>query len=86
VPVRHGASLYRAEIDTAVGVVTSGGFGPSLNAPISMGYVSRDTATPGTRLFAEVRGKRLTVVVSELPFVPTRYKRRRLDQKDTDAC
>jgi aminomethyltransferase len=75
-PVRHGATLYRSENDTApVGVVTSGGFGPSLNAPISMGYVSRDAAMPGARLFAEVRGKRLPITVSTLPFVPTRYKR-----------
>jgi aminomethyltransferase len=76
-PVRRGASLFRAENDTTqVGVVTSGGFGPSLNAPIAMGYVPGDTTALGTRMFAEVRGKRLPVTVSELPFVPTRYKRR----------
>ena len=75
-PVRGGSPLFRSESDTApAGIVTSGGFGPSLNAPISMGYVARDTATPGTRLFAEVRGKRHPVMVSDLPFVPTRYKR-----------
>jgi aminomethyltransferase len=75
-PVRRGASLFRAENDAAqVGVVTSGGFGPSLNAPISMGYVSRDAAVPNTRLFAAVRGKRLPVTVSKLPFIPTCYKR-----------
>ena len=75
VPVRHGATLYRAEHDAApVGVVTSGGFSPSLNAPISMGYVPCDLAKLDTRLFADVRGKRLPVMVSELPFVPTRYK------------
>ena len=76
VPVRHGASLYREENDTTpVGIVTSGGFGPSLNAPISMGYVPHDLTKPGTEMFADVRGKRLPVTVSELPFVPTRYKR-----------
>jgi aminomethyltransferase len=75
-PVRRGAFLFRAANGTApVGVVTSGGFGPSLNAPISMGYVSRDVAMSNTRLFAEVRGKRLPVTVSKLPFMPTRYKR-----------
>lgn len=75
-PVRHGASLYRAEHDTTpVGIVTSGGFSPSLNAPISMGYIGCDLAKPDSRLFAEVRGKRMPVTVSELPFVPTRYKR-----------
>lgn len=86
-PVRRGASLFRAENDTVpVGVVTSGGFGPSLNAPISMGYVPRDAAMPETRMFAEVRGKRLPATVSKLPFVPTRYKRLRLLQNGADVC
>jgi len=75
-PVRGGASLFRSEhAAAAVSVVTSGGFGPSLNAPIAMGYIPRDTAALGTRLFADVRGKRLPVMVSQLPFVPTHYKR-----------
>jgi aminomethyltransferase len=75
-PVRSGAFLFRAENDaTPIGNVTSGGFGPSLNAPIAMGYVARDASAPGTRLFADVRGKRLPVTVAALPFVPTRYKR-----------
>jgi aminomethyltransferase len=75
-PVRGGAALFLAESDTAAtGIVTSGGFGVSLNAPVAMGYVPRKAAIPGTRMFAEVRGKRLAVIVSELPFVPTRYKR-----------
>jgi aminomethyltransferase len=75
-PVRGGTKLFRGEHDTAAaGTVTSGGFGPSLNGPVSMGYVARDAASTGARLFAEVRGKRHSVMVSELPFVPTRYKR-----------
>jgi aminomethyltransferase len=75
-PVRGGAALFRGEHDTApAGVVTSGGFAPSLNAPVSMGYVARDAASTGARLFAEVRGKRHAVMVSELPFVPPHYKR-----------
>jgi len=73
--VRGGSPLFRSEQDTTtVGAVTSGGFGPSLNAPISMGYVAHEAATPGTQLFAEVRSKRHGVTVSELPFVPSRYK------------
>jgi aminomethyltransferase len=86
-PVRRGAPLFGAEPDTTpVGVVTSGGFGPSLNAPIAMGYVSRAAAAAGTRLFAEVRGKRLAVTISKLPFIPPRYKRLQLVQKSADAC
>ena len=75
-PVRGGAPLFLAESDsTAAGIVTSGGFGVSLNAPVAMGYVPREAATAGMRLFAEVRGKRLAVTISKLPFVSTRYKR-----------
>jgi aminomethyltransferase len=55
--------------------VTSGGFGPSVNAPVAMGYVVSAEARPGNTLFAEVRGKRVPVAVSELPFVQHNYKR-----------
>jgi aminomethyltransferase len=76
-PVRAHASLVRDEAGAETkGMVTSGGFGPSLDAPIAMGYVSTSCAQMGTPLFAEVRGKRLPVVVSELPFVAPHYKRR----------
>jgi aminomethyltransferase len=47
----------------------------SLGAPIAMGYVPTASSAPGMRLHAEVRGKRLPIVVSALPFVPMRYKR-----------
>jgi aminomethyltransferase len=76
-PVRCGAELFAGEgADApAIGRVTSGGFGVSLGAPIAMGYVPTAHSTAGTRLCAEVRGKRLPLVVSPMPFVPTRYKR-----------
>jgi aminomethyltransferase len=75
-PVRGGAPIYREDQDgPPIGIVTSGGFGVSLGAPIAMGYVPIAQATPASRLFAEVRGKRLPVRVCELPFVPLRYKR-----------
>ena len=75
-PVRRGAPLFLAEDDSAAaGIVTSGGFGVSLNAPVAMGYVPCSATQPGTPLFAEVRGKRLAVTVAKLPFMPTRYKR-----------
>jgi aminomethyltransferase len=76
-PVRAGAPLFRNEDDAApAGVVTSGGFAVSLNVPVAMGYVPPDTAAPGTRVFTELRGKRLGMIVSKLPFVPARYKHR----------
>jgi glycine dehydrogenase subunit 2 len=75
-PVRSGALLFDSEgAAELIGTVTSGGFGVSLGAPVAMGYVRRDLASPGTRLFAEVRGKRLAVTVVDMPFWPTRYRR-----------
>jgi aminomethyltransferase len=74
-PVRAGASLFLGEADTApAGGVTSGGFGVSLNAPVAMGYLPVAAAAAGTRVFADVRGKRLPVTVAPLPFVPPHYK------------
>ncbi len=75
-PVRGGALLFGTQDDsTPVGMVSSGGFGPSLNAPVAMGYVPSEAARPGERLFAEVRGKRLPVIVTNLPFVASSHKR-----------
>lgn len=76
VPVRHGASLFAdASASEPVGIVTSGLYGPSVGAPVAMGYVASERAAPQARLFAEVRGNRVPVLVSALPFVPHRYKR-----------
>jgi aminomethyltransferase len=73
-PMREGVELF-AEDGTPVGRVTSGGYGPSVNAPIAMGYVAKSHATIGSILLGEVRGKRLPVTACELPFHPTSYKR-----------
>jgi aminomethyltransferase len=72
-PMREGTVLHDG--DAAVGRVTSGGFGPSLDAPIAMGFVPANLALPGTALTGEVRGKRLPVTVTALPFRPSTYKR-----------
>jgi aminomethyltransferase len=61
--------------ETPVGTVTSGGFGPSVSAPIAMGYVPGALARPGTLLQGEVRSRRLPVAVSVLPFRPAAFKR-----------
>jgi len=77
VPVRGGAKLYPDEISAStIGVATSGGFGPSVQAPIAMGYVDKNFATTGKRIFGDVRGKRVALRVCDLPFVPHRYKRK----------
>ena len=74
-PVRALASLY-AEMDTVapLGSVTSGGFGPSLDAPIATGYLPTNLAAPGARVFADLRGKRVPVTVTTLPFIVPKYK------------
>jgi len=58
-----------------IGEVTSGGFGPSAQAPVAMGYVSREHAADGTALDLMVRGKALPARVAPLPFIPHRYAR-----------
>ena len=73
-PVREGAKLFDGEEE--VGIVTSGGFAPSVGAPIAMGYVPTGLSQPGTALAAEVRGKRVAVAVAPMPFVPHRYVRK----------
>lgn len=72
-PAREGAEVFAG--DTKVGIVTSGGFSPTLGAPIAMAYVDSAHAETGTALTCEVRKKRLPATVSPMPFVPHRYFR-----------
>jgi aminomethyltransferase len=75
-PVREGAPLFTdAASSEPIGAVTSGGFGPSVNAPVAMGYLPSSLATPGGLVFAELRGQRLPLRISPMPFVPNTYKR-----------
>jgi aminomethyltransferase len=75
-PVREGTPLFADSTSSEqVGAVTSGGFGPSINAPVAMGYLPSALAAHGTSVFAELRGQRLPLRVSSLPFVPNTYKR-----------
>ncbi len=60
---------------TEAGTITSGGFSPTLSAPIAMGYVRKDLTADGTALHLMVRGKRLPARIVPLPFVPHRYAR-----------
>ena len=72
-PMREHVPLFSGE--TALGEITSGGFGPSVEAPIAMGYVPANYAKIGTTLDGEVRGRRMPVTVAPMPFQPTTYKR-----------
>ncbi|MDR6183974.1 aminomethyltransferase [Asaia bogorensis NBRC 16594] len=75
-PVRAGTELFADEAGTQkVGVVTSGAFGPSINAPVAMGYVETAHAALGTTLYGALRGKFVPVQVRALPFVPPGFKR-----------
>ena len=75
-PIRSGTLLFDTpDASDPIGSVTSGGFGPSVDAPIAMGYVPSSLASQPTTVFAEVRGKRLPVSVADLPFIKPNYKR-----------
>ncbi|MDB5532287.1 MAG: gcvT [Hyphomicrobiales bacterium] len=73
-PAREGAEIVSAD-GSVVGHVTSGGFSPTLNRPIAMGYVTTAHAAAGTPLDSLVRGKALPARVTAMPFVPHRYAR-----------
>lgn len=75
-PAREGAEIFAAA--NKVGVVTSGGFAPSVGAPIAMAYVDAAHAAIGTGLEIEVRGKRIAATVAPMPFVPHRYHRQKI--------
>jgi aminomethyltransferase len=74
-PVREGALVLDREANE-VGRITSGGFSPSLQRPIAMGYVATPLAEPGTQLKLEQRGKLFQARVAAMPFVPHRYHRK----------
>ena len=78
-PVRDGTILYHADGPsgqrTEVGFVSSGGFGPTVDGPVAMGFVPPDLAATGTTLIADVRGSDVACTVAELPFSPHRFHR-----------
>lgn len=73
-PAREGTVIKSAD-GQPIGTVTSGGFGPTINGPLAMGYVNRRFAEPGTPVLLEVRGKDLAAKVVTMPFAPHRYVR-----------
>ncbi|RIA22405.1 aminomethyltransferase [Ectopseudomonas oleovorans] len=74
VPVREGAEIVDAD-GNVIGQVSSGGFGPSLGAPVAMGYVKASHMAIDSEVWAVVRGKRVPMKVAKTPFVPQRYYR-----------
>jgi aminomethyltransferase len=73
-PARAGTEI-RAPDGEAIGRITSGTFGPSVNAPVALGYVRADFADDNTRLDLIVREKAIPGIVSPLPFIPHHYAR-----------
>jgi len=74
-PMREGTEIYAGpEGGAPIGTVTSGGFGPSIEAPMAMAYLPADLAE-GATVYGEVRGKRLPAIIAPMPFQPTNYKR-----------
>lgn len=73
-PAREGAAIQSPE-GKGLGTVTSGGFGPSVGAPVAMGYVAPEAAKVDTALDLLVRGKPIPARVAKLPFVAHRYHR-----------
>jgi aminomethyltransferase len=74
-PAREGTEIQSMFADR-IGTVTSGGFGPTVNGPVAMGYVEASVARPGANVQLVVRGKPLPASIVTLPFVPHRYARR----------
>jgi aminomethyltransferase len=75
-PMREGVALFSSEDGgTQIGQITSGGFGPTVGAPVAMGYIPTELAQDGATVYGELRGKRQPLVVTALPFTPLNFKR-----------
>ncbi|MDV7339316.1 glycine cleavage system aminomethyltransferase GcvT [Terasakiella sp. A23] len=73
-PARQGVEVVSKD-EVTIGHITSGGFGPTFEGPVALGYVASDFATPGTEVQLSVRGKLLPAEIVKAPFVQQNYKR-----------
>ena len=69
---REGTKIFSME-DQEIGKITSGKFGPSVNAPVAMGYIHLDHSGVGNKIKIEVRGKKYAAKISNLPFYKKSY-------------
>lgn len=75
-PMREGVPLFAGpDAPEPIGTITSGGFGPTVGGPVAMGYLPAELAATGTTIYGELRGKRLPLTVTALPFTPANFKR-----------
>ena len=74
--MREGVELFDSE-DSAnsIGKITSGGFGPTVERPIAMAMIDKSHASVGNVIFGELRGKRLPLTITKMPFRPAQFKR-----------
>ena len=73
-PARDGTEILNQD-GRAIGVVTSGGFGPTVGGPVSLGYVPPEHAEPGTKITLSIRGKAHPASTASMPFTPHHYRR-----------
>ncbi len=75
-PMREGVEVFETESsEDTIGKITSGGYGPTVGYPVAMGYIDSKYTHNKNNLFGELRGKRVPVKVSKIPFVPLNFKR-----------
>ena len=75
-PMREGVEVFETERSKdTIGIITSGGYGPTVGHPVAMGYIDSKYAQNKNNLFGDLRGKRVPVKVSKIPFVPLNFKR-----------
>jgi aminomethyltransferase len=75
-PLRQGCELYESSSSLeSIGYVSSGGFSPSLQKPISMAFVLTEFAKENVELFVDLRGNRVSAQISRFPFVSNKYKK-----------
>ena len=72
---REGTEIFDASGENKIGVMTSGGFSPTLQAAIGMAYIETDKAKDGTKIIARVRGRDIEAEISEMPFVQAKTKK-----------
>jgi aminomethyltransferase len=73
-PAREGTEIQNIE-GRIIGVITSGGFGPTVNGPVAMGYVETASSVPDTKIKLVVRGQALPAIIVKLPFIPNTFKK-----------
>jgi len=74
-PARGGVEIFDNTGENKIGIITSGGFGPTFGGPIAMGYVTPDHSKDGTNIMLNVRGKMLPATITKTPFVECHYYR-----------